>query len=63
MNLEKSARRASLNFLSASWLHRSVGLEGVAKACRIYQAEVMDKIAPKDAYKDTSWLKVLEPMP
>jgi hypothetical protein len=57
LNLRGRSSTAKLNFLSASWLSRHCGLEGVAKAIRIYQESVEDHIAPSQAFKSTDWLQ------
>ena len=62
MNLKGRTSNASLNFLSASWLARHPGLEGVAAAVRIYQDQIRDTTKPKDAFKSTDWLRALEPI-
>ena len=41
---------------SAAWLVRHPGLEGVLKAVKMYRLGVQDKIAPKMAFNDDSWL-------
>ena len=63
MNLKGRTATAPLIFLSASWLARHPGLEGVAAAVRIYQDNIRDTIKPKDAFKSTAWLRALEPIP
>jgi hypothetical protein len=63
MNLSRNPGRASVNFLSAAWLTKNVGLEKVAKALAYYQKALTDSIPPADAYKSLDWLKSMEPMP
>ena len=48
------------HYLSAAWLSKNPGLDGVVKAMKIYQDEMRDKVAPKCAYKGTEWLRTLE---
>jgi hypothetical protein len=62
MNLQRSTKRASINFLASAWLNKNVGLEGVARGLVVYQNGIKDTINPKKAFKDLSWLKGLEPM-
>lgn len=62
MNMKGRTANASLNFLSASWLVRHPGLDGVALAIRLYQKQIRDTINPKDAFKTTEWLRSLEPL-
>ena len=40
----------------AKWRPRNPGLAGVAKAIKLYQEAVIDKIDPKKAFKATDWL-------
>ena len=63
LNLQghRSSSNAQLNFLSASWLSHDCGLEGVAKAVRIYQDSIEDQIDPNDAFQSVQWLTQLEP--
>ena len=63
MNLKGRSKRATLNVLSAAWLTKNAGLEGVAKAIRIYQSGILDTTPPADAFKSTSWLTTLEDLP
>ena len=63
MNLKGRTTKATLNMLSASWLTKHVGLEGVAKAIKIYQDAVTDNVAPVKAFKSLDWLTTLEAMP
>jgi hypothetical protein len=60
LNLKSRSATAQLNFLSSSWLTHECGLEGVAKAIRIYQTAMKSQIGPKSAFKSTSWLTQLE---
>ena len=62
MNLKGRTQTASLNFLSASWLAKHPGLEGVAEAVRIYQNTMRDCSDPKQIFKSTDWLRALEPL-
>lgn len=48
-------------FLSMAWLHKNVGLQGVARAIGIYMKAVEGKLDPKVAFKCTEFLKS-EPM-
>jgi hypothetical protein len=61
LNLRGRSSTAKLNFLSASWLTRNCGLEGIAKAIRIYQDHIEDKVHPSKAFKCTEWLDQQEP--
>ena len=42
------------------FFQRTPGLAGVAKAIKIYQDAIRDKIDPKKAFKSTEWLTKLE---
>ena len=61
LNLSRSTKKASLNFLASAWLQKNVGLEGIAKAMVIYQSEMITARAnPAAMYKSTDWLRGLE---
>jgi len=62
LNLSRSTPNASVNFLSSAWLHKHVGLEGVAEALSIYQAAIKDHCDPKTAFKSRDWLTGMEHM-
>ena len=62
MNLQRSSTRTSVNFLSAAWLHKNPGLEGVAKGVQLHMEHNADKVAPNKAYFDLKWLGELESM-
>eukprot|EP00973_Karenia_brevis_P092984 12415066-Karenia_brevis.AAC.1 len=63
MNLRGRPRTASVNYLSAAWLNKNPGIQGVVRAVNIYQDAVTDKIPPVQAFKSLSWLTSLEPDP
>ena len=60
LNLRRSTTKASVNMLSAAWICKNPGLEGIAKAFRTCYEEWKDKCPPKDAFKKTGWLTTLE---
>jgi hypothetical protein len=60
MNLKGRPQKASLNFLSASWLAKNPGLLGVAKAIKIYQDAMRDCSDPKTMFKSTEWMTTCE---
>jgi hypothetical protein len=60
MNFKGRTTTARLNFLSAAWLAKHCGLEGVALAIKIYQDNIIDKTNPKLAFKSVEWLRTLE---
>ena len=61
-NLKGRTPRASINFLASAWLARNPGLESVAKSVAMYQNAMIDKVHPNKMFKDTSWLRALEPL-
>ena len=61
LNLAGRTTGASINFLAGAWLARGAGLEEVARGVALYQHAVLDSMNPKLAFKDTSWLRALEP--
>ena len=61
LNLRGRSSTSKLNFLSASWLARNCGLQGIAKAIRIFQDSIEDQIDPSKAFKSTEWLDQLKP--
>ena len=64
LNLQRSSRNASVNFLTAGWLSKNLGLDGVAKAMKVYRSVLRSqRRAPREAYKCTKWLTSLEPVP
>ena len=60
LNLKSSGPTASLNFLSAAWLGKNPGLEGVVRALQIYRENLCNVIAPQDAFVSTLWLDQME---
>ena len=62
MNLGGRPANAAINFLSSAWLAWCAGLEAVASGVAMYQTAIQDKIHPKAAYRDTTWLRSLERM-
>jgi hypothetical protein len=60
LNLKSSTTRATINFLSSAWLHKHVGLDGVAKGVAIYQKYIMDSTKPQDAFKCAKIISQLE---
>jgi hypothetical protein len=63
LNLGRSTKNASVNFLAASFLNKNIGLEAVAKGIAFYQQSVLDKITPTAAFKSLDWLTKHEPLP
>jgi hypothetical protein len=61
LNLKGRTTRASINFLASAWLARGAGLEAVAKGMAIYQKAMVDTVHPNKVFKDSSWLRALEP--
>ena len=62
LNLKGRTPRAAINFLSSAWLARGAGLEAAAKGVQIYQYAMFDKMHPNKMYKDSDWLRSLEPV-
>ena len=61
LNLQRSTKHASINFLSAAWLHRHVGLAGVAEGLAKYRHAMLQQTSdPQLAFKSTTWLHSLE---
>ena len=58
MNLSRSPSTARVNFLSAAWLSKNYGLEGVIKGVRLYQSHIINsKTSPMAAFKNYDWLE------
>ena len=60
MNMQRATANAGINMLSASWLRKHVGFDGVAEAARIYINLHRGHTDPSLAYWDVSWLKRAE---
>ena len=62
LNLQKSTSRVAANFLAAAWLHKNCGLEGVAKAVKMYTEARMNSVSCESAFDELGWLRPLESM-
>ena len=60
MNMQRATANAGINMLSAGWLQKHVGFDGVAEAVGIYISQHRGHTDPALAYWDVSWLKRAE---
>ena len=63
LNLSRSMKDVSVNFLASSFLNKNIGLEKVAEGIRYYQEKMAEQSAPAKCFKDLSWLTKHEPVP
>ena len=60
LNRKSRTETASLNMLSAAWVSKHCGLQGVVDALRLYGEEAKGRVRPQLASKETEWLEPLE---
>ena len=51
-----SGERVHFNVLSTGWSLRNPGFDGVLAALRQYREYVQDKVKPREAFVDKSWM-------